>query len=66
MMIDTTIVVKTVKSIEDQLATRIDDLQRDGDINSNAATCLGGIVEWLGTYAWELNRMTEDENNQPG
>ena len=49
-----------ITAIKTELVNRMDKLERDGDINLNASIVLGGIVEWMATYADEL---TEQESN---
>ena len=44
-----------VTAIKTELVNRMDELERNGDINISASIALGGIVEWLASYAYDLD-----------
>ena len=40
----------TAKQMRSELCRRIDELEEEGHMDSHAATCMGGIGEWLASF----------------
>ena len=52
-------VADTLKELREEMASRLDDLLADGDINESAATSLGGLMEGMASVEKAIRNLNK-------